>query len=128
VYRLIARLGLPALLAVTLGLGAAGCGSGSPGAGPGSAGPAARPAAPAQASRYLREISQYLGRVPAARRVAFTQCMRTHGVPRFPSTLTLYPATVTLRGVRAAGIDVHSPGFRSALRACRSSLAGRHPG
>jgi hypothetical protein len=124
VYRLIARLGLPGLLAVTLGLGSAGCGS-SPGTGPGSAGPAARPAAAAQAARH---ISQYLSGIPAARRVAFTQGMRTHGVPRFPSTLTLHPATVTVRGIQAAGVNVHSPVFRSALRACRPSLAGRHPG
>jgi hypothetical protein len=58
-------------------------------------------------------------------------CMRTHGEPNFPdptvskapangNTVAL-PGNITL-GLGAAGIDVRSPRFQAAERACRSLL------
>jgi hypothetical protein len=52
----------------------------------------------------------------------FSQCMRTHGVPKFPDP-TFTGNAVQLKGVgRAGGIDPSSPQFEAAQKTCESTL------
>jgi hypothetical protein len=54
--------------------------------------------------------------------VAFAQCLRTHGYPRFPdpnSQGQLPPQAIT-----GAGINVNAPGFLATARGCLPALKG----
>lgn len=75
-----------------------------------SSGPGASSAAPS-ATR-----SNHLNQVSSQGRDAFVQCMRSHGLPNFPSDFG------TKGAIEAAGIDVHSATYQSAVRSCASYL------
>jgi hypothetical protein len=61
--------------------------------------------------------------------LAFSQCMRAHGVPNFPDIshgmrIATSPGSTTVNGVQ-----VNSPAFQSAMQTCRSKLPdGGNPG
>lgn len=61
-------------------------------------------------------------------RLAFSECMRSHGVPDFPDPGGAVPTSGSGIGIDLAGIhvpssiDVHSPAFVSALKSCQKLL------
>lgn len=98
------------LLAALLGLAA--CGSSLPNTGGATTSQGANPA-------------------DAAKALAFSRCMRSHGVSNFPD-----PGNGELRlqvqsspnSTSVNGVEVNGPTFRSAMQACRSYLPnGGHP-
>jgi hypothetical protein len=55
----------------------------------------------------------------------FSQCMRTHGVPNFPDPTFGGGGRVALKITGGTGgIDPNSPQFKTAQKACQSSLPG----
>jgi hypothetical protein len=56
------------------------------------------------------------GKTPFAKAEAYSQCMRSHGVPNFPDPV-LTPSGGY--GYRTTGIDPNSSAFQGALKACR---------
>lgn len=50
----------------------------------------------------------------------FAHCMRTHGLPNYPDP-KVSPGSIDI-GLGAAGIDINSPQFKAAERACRSLI------
>jgi hypothetical protein len=100
-----------AAAAVVLGVTVAGCSGGSkspavPAAGSQrttTAAPAPRSGVPAQ--------------TPLAQAEAYSQCMRSHGVPNFPDPV-LTPGGGY--GYRTSGIDPNSAAFQGALQACKA--------
>ena len=59
--------------------------------------------------------------------LAFSVCMRSHGVPRFPDPTS--NGGVSIQVQPGSGIDPNSPAFQSAQRACQSLLpAGKTSG
>jgi hypothetical protein len=48
--------------------------------------------------------------------LAFTQCLRGHGVPKFPDPDS--QGHLSLQAVEAAGVDLHAPVVLTAARAC----------
>jgi hypothetical protein len=113
----LARLGFTGVLVAALGLGAVACGgSSSSGAGGSSSPAASAPAAGSGRAAGLQgRIYQYLNSLSASKKTAFVTCMRSHGEPSFPSSLTL-------SALRSAGITLRSSDFRSAFISCKSSL------
>jgi hypothetical protein len=97
---------LVAAAAVALGVTAAGCSGGPPATGPL---PAAT-AAPAGGSSSS-------GSTPLAQAVAYSQCIRSHGVSDFPDPV-LTPSGGY--GYRTNGIDPNSSAFQGALQACKN--------
>lgn len=100
----------PCVIATMLGLAA--CGSARPNTGGATTSQGANPA-------------------DAAKALAFSQCMRTHGVTNFPDlgggqfrlAIQSSPSGTTVNGVA-----VNGPAFQSAMTACRSKLpGGGHP-
>jgi hypothetical protein len=89
-----------ALIAV-LGTGAAACSSSTA---PGSA-PASQP------------------KITEQGLLAFSRCMRSHGVRNFPDVSG--PRRNVVSEIRSAGISLRSSSVRSALRACRPQLPGQ---
>ena len=57
------------------------------------------------------------GQAPLAEAEAYSQCMRSHGVPNFPDPV-LTPSGGY--GYRTTGIDPHSAAFQGALQACKA--------
>jgi hypothetical protein len=57
------------------------------------------------------------GQTPFAEAEAYSQCMRSHGVPNFPDAV-LTPGGGY--GYRTTGIDPNSAAFQGALRACEA--------
>jgi hypothetical protein len=57
------------------------------------------------------------GATPLAEAVAYSQCIRSHGVPNFPDPV-LTPSGGY--GYRTPGIDPNSAAFQGALQACRA--------
>ena len=55
--------------------------------------------------------------------LAFAQCLRTHGFPRFPDPTA--QGDLTLQSVSAAGIDIHTPALLTAGKACTSVTHGQ---
>ncbi len=55
--------------------------------------------------------------------VAFAQCLRTHGFPRFPDPTA--QGQLTLQMVTSAGIDLHTPALLTAGKACTSVTHGQ---
>lgn len=56
------------------------------------------------------------GQTPLAQAEAYSQCMRSHGVPNFPDPVQTPSGGY---GYRTAGIDGHSAAFQGALQACK---------
>jgi hypothetical protein len=59
--------------------------------------------------------------------LAFSQCMRAHGVTNFPDPQFNSDGGVTLGGP-SSGIDPNSPAFQAAQQACQSLLPGANGG
>jgi hypothetical protein len=59
-----------------------------------------------------------------ARFLAFSQCMRAHGLPNFPDPSAQGGIQITA----GSGLNPFSPAFRSAQSACRKLLPGGGPG
>ena len=57
------------------------------------------------------------GQAPLAQAEAYSQCMRSHGVPNFPDPV-LTPSGGY--GYRTTGIDPHAAAFQGALQACKA--------
>ncbi|HUC15322.1 MAG TPA: hypothetical protein VMS00_12790 [Acidimicrobiales bacterium] len=57
------------------------------------------------------------GQTPLAQAEAYSQCIRSHGVPNFPDPV-LTPSGGY--GYRTTGIDPHSAAFQGALEACKA--------
>ena len=100
-----------AAAAVTLGVTVAGCSAGSK-----------SPTVPAAVSQPTTTAapaggSGSLGATPLAEAVAYSQCIRSHGVPNFPDPV-LTPGGGY--GYRTTGIDPHSAAFQGALQACKA--------
>lgn len=57
------------------------------------------------------------GATPLAQAVAYSQCMRSHGVANFPDPVQTPSGGY---GYRTAGIDPNSAGFQGALQACKA--------
>ena len=96
-----------AAFALALGATVAGCSGGPTNAAAGSQ-PGAT-AAPAGGSGSS-------GSTPLAQAVAYSQCIRSHGVPNFPDPVQTPSGGY---GYRTAGIDPHSAAFQGALHACK---------
>jgi hypothetical protein len=54
--------------------------------------------------------------------LAFARCLRAHGITNFPDPSA--QGRLTLSQVAAAGVDIHSPAFRTAGDACVSAAGG----
>jgi len=100
-----------AAAAVALGVTLAGCGGGptSPTAAIAGSQPTTT-AAPAGGSSSS-------GASPLAQAVAYSQCIRSHGVPNFPDPVQTPSGHY---GYRTAGIDPNSAAFQGALQACKA--------
>ena len=57
--------------------------------------------------------------------LAFSACMRKHGLPNFPDPQFLSGGRVAMRISAASGIDPRSPQFQAAQKACQSLLPGK---
>ncbi|MGH9125811.1 MAG: hypothetical protein ACRDZ8_13945 [Acidimicrobiales bacterium] len=57
------------------------------------------------------------GATPLAQAVAYSQCIRSHGVPNIPDPVQTPSGGY---GYRTAGIDPNSAAFQGALRACKA--------
>jgi hypothetical protein len=55
--------------------------------------------------------------------LAFAQCLRTHGFPRFPDPNA--QGDLSLQTVAAAGIDIHTPALLTAGKTCASVTHGQ---
>jgi hypothetical protein len=99
------------LLVAALGLAA--CGSSTPG----NAGTAT--------------TSQGNGATKAAQALAFSRCMRSHGITNFPDPSGGHiqiQIQESPNSTNVNGVEVNGPAFRSAMQACRSYLPnGGHP-
>jgi hypothetical protein len=121
-----ARLRRAAVLVSTpiaLGLLTAGCGSGSPTGGVAHLGSGTQAtsaaAAGAAASSGGGESS------PGSKAVAFSACMRSHGVPNFPDPQISHNGSeVSVRIALPAGVGSGNSKFKSAQQACRKLLPG----
>ena len=62
---------------------------------------------------------------PGEKAQKYASCMRTHGVPNFPSpTVSSHGNSVSIR-VGGPGLDPNSPQFQAANAKCRSLLPGK---
>ncbi|HEX4865686.1 MAG TPA: hypothetical protein VFV02_16575 [Acidimicrobiales bacterium] len=101
-----------AAAAVAIGVTIAGCstGSTSPTTATGSTGPTTTTPASSGGSGSS-------GATPLAQAVAYSQCLRAHGVPSFPDPVQTPDGNY---GYRTNGIDPNSAAFQGALQACKS--------
>ncbi len=97
-----------AAAAVALGVAVAGCAGGPTVSAAGSQ--PTTTAAPAGGSGSS-------GATPLAEAVAYSRCLRSHGVPNFPDPVQTPSGGY---GYRTAGIDPNSAAFQGALEACRA--------
>jgi hypothetical protein len=98
---------LRAAAAVALGLTVAGCSGGSVSTAGSQSTTTAVPAGGSSAS----------GGTALGQAVAYSQCVRSHGVPNFPDPVQTPSGGY---GYRTAGIDPGSAAFQSALQACKA--------
>jgi hypothetical protein len=63
-----------------------------------------------------------LGVVGGSITVAYSQCMRTHGVPTFPDPNAQGQVEISNNGAAASGIDPRSATFQAAQTACQKYL------
>ena len=55
--------------------------------------------------------------------LAFSACMRSHGLPKFPDpTFSDGKVTMAIKGTPGSGLDPQSPKFQAAQKACQSKL------
>jgi hypothetical protein len=57
--------------------------------------------------------------------LAYSACMRSHGLPNFPDPDFLSGGRVALKITAGTGIDPRSPQFQAAQKACQSKLPGK---
>ena len=97
-----------AIAAVALGVTLAGCSGGS-----------SAPTAASQPTTVVAPAggSGSSGSSPLAEAVAYSQCIRSHGVPNFPDPVQTPSGGY---GYRTPGIDPSSAAFQGALQACKS--------
>jgi hypothetical protein len=57
-----------------------------------------------------------------AQALKFSQCMRAHGVPKFPDPTS--NGAITIKAGPGSGIDPGSPQFQAAQKACQSIFGG----
>jgi hypothetical protein len=58
--------------------------------------------------------------------LAFSACMRSHGVPTFPDpTFSAGHAQLKIGGSPGSGLDPQSPKFQAAQKACQGNLPGK---
>jgi len=107
-HRSLWRTILAGMATGALVLVAAGCGGQS--AAPGASTESAQAATSASGSASS-------GQTPLAEAVAFSQCMRSHGVPNWPDPV---PTPSGGYGYRTTGIDSHSAAFQGAWQACKA--------
>jgi hypothetical protein len=69
--------------------------------------------APGQASGHASSSSGPL---------AFSACMRSHGVPGFPDPSTGSNGQVQIQASPGSGLDPNSPAYQAAMRSCQSLL------
>ena len=105
------RSHLWAAAAVALGITVAACSGGSK-----------SPTDPAAGSQPTTAAAQAggsgaSGATPLAEAVAYSQCIRSHGVPNFPDPVQTPDGGY---GYRTAGIDPKSAAFQGALQACKA--------
>jgi hypothetical protein len=98
---------LRAAAAVALGLTVAGCSGGSVSTAGSQSTTTAVPAGGSSAS----------GGTALGQAVAYSQCVRSHGVPNFPDPVQTPSGGY---GYRTAGIDPGSAAFQGALQACKA--------
>src|SRR5262245_14773225 len=108
--RAYARLALALIVAVGLLLLAAACGGGSSGNG-----------APQIGSTPTTTGAAVSGRSKRDALVAFSACMRRHGMPKFPDP-EVVGSRMQLSIGSENGIDPNTPQFKRAQRACRNLL------
>jgi hypothetical protein len=96
---------------VAVGVTVAGCSAGS--VSPTGAAAGSQPTAAASPAAGSGSSSAS----PLAQAVAYSQCMRSHGVPSFPDPVQ---TTDGGYGYRTKGIDPSSAAFRGALQACKA--------
>lgn len=106
------RAGSAAVAVVALVLVAGGCSGGSSGKGVVSVGAGAHSSAPAA------DPAQ------SGSPLAFSKCMRSHGVPNFPDP----DAKGMLQINTQSGVDPNSAQFKSAQEACKSLMPAVNPG
>lgn len=87
-----------AAVAVALGVTVAGCGGG--------------PTVPTAGSQPTTSVAS-----PLAEAVAYSECIRSHGVPNFPDPVKTPSGGY---GYRTKGIDPSSAAFQGALQACKA--------
>ncbi len=107
-----------AAAAVVLGVTVAGCSGGSKS----PAVPTAGSQPPTTTARSAGQGAS--GQSPLAQAEAYSQCMRSHGVPNFPDPV-LTPSGGY--GYRTSGIDPNSTAFQGALQACKALPSPWHP-
>jgi hypothetical protein len=61
------------------------------------------------------------------RALKFSQCMRTHGVPRFPDPQVEGNGGMKMTIGKNSGVDPNSPRFKSAEKACQHLMGGDGP-
>jgi hypothetical protein len=101
-----------AAAAVALGVTVAGCSGGStvPTAG-------SQPTASSTSTAARAGGSSSSGTSALAQAVAYSQCIRSHGVPNFPDPVRTPSGGY---GYRTVGIDPNSAAFQGALQACKA--------
>ena len=100
------QLWAAAAVAVSLGVTVAGCSGGS-----------TAPTAGSQPTTTAARAGGASGGSPLAEAVAYSQCIRSHGVPNFPDPAQTPSGAY---GYRTKGIDPNSAAFQGALRACKA--------
>ena len=109
--RIVRPLRLWAAAVVALGVTVAGCSTGS--TSPTAATASSQPTATAASSGGTDSS----GATPLGQAVAYSQCIRGHGVPNFPDPVQTPSGGY---GYRTTGIDPNSAAFQGALQACKS--------
>ena len=104
----LSKLWAAAAVTVALGVTVAGCSGGS--TVPTTGSQSTTTAAPAGGSASS-------GATALAEAVAYSQCIRSHGVPNFPDPVQTPSGGY---GYRTIGIDPNSASFRGALQACKA--------
>jgi hypothetical protein len=100
---------------IAIGLLVAACGGGSTGPGVASTGSSATPAANRSSS----------GGNTKAGALAYSRCMRSHGVPSFPDPNS--NGLLKIEAKPGSGLDPNSPQFQAAQQACKSLQPGPSP-
>lgn len=98
-------------VSVALGVSLAACSGGSKSSTAATAG-----SQPTTAAAVSAAGSASSGQTPLAQAVAYSQCIRSHGVPNFPDPVQTPNGGY---GYRTNGIDPNSAAFQGALQACR---------